>query len=88
MQARDSMKCMQYTIRKIPPALDKALKARAKQLGKSVNELALEALAQSVGEPVRRRELRRMPGSWTPADAKAFDRFLDEHRQIDAELWK
>ena len=88
MPAWDIINCMQYTIRKIPPALDKAIKARAKLLGKSVNELALEALARSVGEPVRRRELRRMPGSWTAAEAKAFDHFLAEHRAIDQELWK
>lgn len=79
---------MQYTIRNVTAALDKALKARAKQLGKSLNEVALEALARTVGEPVRRRELRRMPGSWTKSEAKAFDRFLQEQRTVDEELWK
>ena len=83
-----SIHCMQYTIRNVPAAIDRALKARAKQLGKSVNELALEALAKSVGEPVRRRNLRDMPGAWSRREASAFDRFLDDHRRIDEELWK
>ena len=79
---------MQYTIRNIPPALDKALKERAKRLGKSLNQVALEALAQSVGAPVRKRDLRSMPGAWSKRESAAFDRFLDEHRSIDPELWK
>jgi hypothetical protein len=79
---------MQYTIRNVSAALDKALKSRAKRLGKSLNEIALEALARSVGEPVRHRNLRDMPGSWSPAEARALDRFLKNHRKIDEELWK
>ena len=82
------MLCMQYTIRDIPPALDKALKDRSKQLGKSVNQLALEALARSVGQPIRRRDLSEMPGAWSRQEAGRFDRFLKEHRDIDDELWK
>lgn len=79
---------MQYTIRNIPPALDRAIKARAKQLGKSVNQVALEALSQSLGQPVRRRKLRGMPGAWSQQEARDFDRFLEQHRAIDPELWK
>lgn len=80
--------CMQYTIRNIPPELDRALKARAKKLGKSVNQLALETLSQSVDLAPRRRQLRGMPGAWSHAEARQFERDLDEHRAIDEELWK
>jgi hypothetical protein len=79
---------MQYTIRNVPPALDRALKARAKQLGKSVNQLAVEVLARSIGQPVQRRNLRGMPGRWTKKDAADFDAFMSDHRRIDDELWK
>jgi hypothetical protein len=79
---------MQYTIRNISPEMDRAIKARAKRLGKSVNQVALEALAQSLGQPVRRRDLRHMPGAWSRKEASALDRFLEEHRRIDEELWK
>jgi hypothetical protein len=74
---------MRYTIRDVSAALDKSLKDRAKRLGKSVNEIALEALERSVGEPVRYRNLRDMPGSWSRAEARALDRFLKSHRKID-----
>ena len=88
MHAYDINMCMQYTIRNIPPHLDRAIKARAKQLGKSVNRVAIEALAQSFGQPVRYRTLRGMPGAWSGRQATQFDRFLEEHRKIDKELWK
>jgi hypothetical protein len=88
MQAYDCIWCMQYTLRNIPPELDRALKARAKQLGQSVNQVAVEALARSVGQPVRRRSLHGMPGAWTKKEAKDFDRFLSARRRIDEELWK
>lgn len=79
---------MQYTIRNIPPELDRALKQRAKRMGKSINQLVLELLAHGAGTPVKRRNLRGMPGAWSKTEAARFDRFLDEHRQIDGELWK
>ena len=82
------MACMQYTIRNVPPELDRAIKARAKQLGRSVNQVALELLAQAFGQPLRYRNLRRMPGAWSVKEAGEFDRFLEEHRQIDEEQWK
>ena len=80
--------CMQYTIRNISPELDRALKARAKRLGQSVNDVALEALSQSVGATVRRRSLRDMPGAWSRREAKVFDGVLEEQRTIDEDLWK
>lgn len=79
---------MQYTLRNVPPELDRALKARAKQVGKSVNQVAVDALARSMGQPVRARSLRGMPGAWTKKDAADLDRFISEHRRIDEELWK
>jgi len=88
VQARGSIACMQYTLRNVPPELDRMLKARARQLGKSVNQVAVEALARSMGQPVRVRSLRGMPGGWSKKEAAEFDRFLAEHRRIDEELWK
>ena len=78
----------QYTIRNIPLDLDKAIKARAKRLNKSVNQVALEALANVVDRAVKKRSLRDMPGAWSKSEAERFDRFLREQRSIDEELWK
>src|SRR5690349_17082654 len=78
----------QYTIRNIPPELDRAIKARAKRLGMSINQVALEALANVVDRPIPRRSLRNMPGAWSKSEAEKFDRFLQQHRAVDEELWK
>jgi hypothetical protein len=78
----------QYAIRKIPPELDRALKKRAKQLGKSVNQLVLDALAAYVGQPPRFRDLARMPHPMTKAEHRALQVALEEQRQIDSELWQ
>ena len=82
------MFCMQYTVRSIPPDVDRAIKARARQLGKSVNQVVIEAMAQCLGLPVRRRNLRNMAGEWSREEARAFDKFLSSVRQVDEELWK
>jgi hypothetical protein len=42
---------MDLTIHEIPAELDRALQAKAKAEGKSVNQVALEALSQRAGIP-------------------------------------
>jgi hypothetical protein len=79
---------MQYTLRRIPPQVDRALRARAQKLGKSVNQVALEALAASVDQPAKYRSLRGMPGAWSKKEAADFDRFLASARVVDEELWR
>jgi hypothetical protein len=80
---------MQYTIRGIPPTVDDALRERARAAGKSLNEVALEALAEGAGvtsAPRQRRNLDDIVGTWK-AD-KAFDEAIADQDQIDEDLWK
>ena len=42
-------RCMQYTIRKLPARLDKLIRKRAKEEGKSLNTVAVEALMEAFG---------------------------------------
>jgi plasmid stability protein len=81
--------CMQYTIRGIPETLDAALRERARTAGKSLNEVAIEALAEGAGvtgAPRQRRNLDDIAGTWK-AD-KAFDEAIAAQDQIDEDLWK
>jgi hypothetical protein len=81
--------CMQYTIRKVPNSLDAVLRRRAREQGKSLNEVAVEALARGAGitgERVRQRNLRDIAGTW--AKDRAFDRALAAQDAIDKELWQ
>jgi Zn/Cd-binding protein ZinT len=58
---------MQYTLRGISRAFDKAIRRRAREKGKSLNEATLEALADGLGfgeEAVVRRDLSDIVGTW------------------------
>ena len=81
--------CVQYTVRGIPAALDAALRQRARAAGKSLNEAAVEALAEGaglIGAPRKRRSLADIAGTWK-AD-KAFDAAIAAQDQVDDDLWR
>ena len=81
--------CMQYTIRNIPNSLDEALRRSARERGKSLNEVAIDALARGAGlfgEIRSQRDLGDIAGTWHK-DA-AFDRALAEQDTIDEEMWR
>jgi len=82
---------MQYTIRNIPEALDVALRERARQERKSLNQVAVEALGSALGlglgsESVRSRDLEDLAGTWK--EDPEFDRAIADQDTIDDELWK
>lgn len=80
---------MQYTVRGIPSILDAALRQRARAAGKSLNEVAVEALAEGAGltgRPRKRRDLGDIAGTWK-AD-QAFDAALAAQDEVDEDLWR
>lgn len=80
---------MQYTVRKIPAALDKVIRGKARAEGKSMNEVALQALVQGLGlsgESVFRRDLGDIAGTWTKD--KAVEEALAAQDRVDPDLWK
>jgi plasmid stability protein len=80
---------MQYTIRNIPDPLDAALRQSARKKGKSLNEVALEALVRGAGlgeHCVPQRDLSDIAGSWR--DDPAFDEARAQQDTIDEDLWR
>jgi hypothetical protein len=80
---------MQYTIRGIPPAVDSALRDRARIAGKSLNEAAIDALAEGAGfssAPRKRRELGDIAGTWK--SDKAVEAALADQDRVDEDLWR
>jgi len=80
---------MQYTIRNVPDSLDEALRRAARARGKSLNEVAIEALARGAGvtgESRRQRDLGDIAGTWHK-DA-AFDNAVAAQDTIDEEVWR
>jgi len=81
--------CMQYTIRGMPARLDKLIRMRAKEEGKSLNTVAVEALMEAFGlrgSVPARRDLGSLVGSWV--EDPAVDEALAEQRVIDDEIWR
>ena len=81
--------CMQYTIRGIPAAVDDAIRERARAAGKSLNEAAVDALAEGAGlagAPRKRRDLGDIAGTWT-AD-RGVESALAAQDQVDGDLWR
>jgi plasmid stability protein len=79
---------MQYTIRNVPDTVDSALRRAAQTQGKSLNEVAIEALARGAGltgETLRQRDLGDIAGTWH--DDPAFDEAIVAQDSIDAEMW-
>ena len=82
-------KCMQYTIRGIPTAVDAALRQRARAGGKSLNEAAVDALTEGsgmAGKPRKRRDLGDIAGSWK--SDKAIEAALADQDRVDEDLWR
>jgi hypothetical protein len=81
--------CMQYTIRKVPDTLDEALRRAAREQGKSLNEVAIEALfrgAGLTGECERQRDLSDIAGTWRKDPA--FDDARAAQDTIDEGMWR
>ena len=83
---------MQYTLRKIPRKVDQALRRRAKTQRRSLNDVALEALAKGAGigangeEPVKHIDLSGIAGTWV--EDPIFDQIRAEHERIDPADWR
>lgn len=82
---------MQYTIRDIPPRLDVELRERARREGKSLNQVAVEALAQGVGldstiTRTPKRSLEDVAGTWKKDPAT--ERALADQDRVDPAMWK
>ena len=80
---------MQYTIRNVPNALDAALRRRAQEQRKSLNEVAIDALVRGTGfgkQRDRQRDVGDIAGTWR--SDRDFDRALAAQDTIDKELWQ
>jgi plasmid stability protein len=79
----------QYTIRGVPARVGARLRERARAEGRSMNSIAVDALARGLGVgdvEVSYNDLDDLAGTWV-ADPE-FDRVVAEMDRVDEELWK
>ena len=83
------MNSRQYTVRSIPPMVDQALRRRARQEGKSLNTVAVEALARGLDldlKPAEYPDLNGLIDTWQ--EDPGFDRAITDFERIDEEAWR
>jgi plasmid stability protein len=79
----------QYTIRGVPKRVGVRLRERARQEGRSLNSVAVDALTRGLGldaEVRRFTDLDDLAGTWI--DDPEFDRAIADMDRIDEAMWK
>ena len=79
---------VQYTLRQVPPEVDKALRDNARRQGESLNQVALVALSRGLGlgdQPVQYDDLDALAGTWE--EDPAFDAAIADQDRVDPKLW-
>jgi hypothetical protein len=81
---------VQYTVRDVPVHVDRALRRRASEEGKSLNQLLRDALAKEAGgdlaSPALHHDLDALAGTWD--DDPEFDRAIAEQDRVDEAMWR
>lgn len=91
MQKKMLSKLRAVTIRNVPPEVERAILARARERGISVNKAVVGMLKEQVGgrgEKKRYDDLDALAGIWTTQETEDFDQALREQRRPDPEIWK
>lgn len=80
---------VQYTLRQVPAAIDRALREKARKEKRSLNETTIQVLKTGLeigGTPPVHKDLDFMIGTWV--EDAAFEEAIRSQDQIDPELWK
>jgi hypothetical protein len=77
---------IQYTIRGVPPEVDRLLRRKAAKRKQSLNQLILDELTSTTTGRPQRADFTDLVGRWT-ADP-GFDEVITAQRQIDCDKWK
>ena len=93
MQAADAYNAgMQYTLRNVPEKVDELLRRKAKEQGRSLNEVAVEALSLGAGVSengrplIKRRDLRDIAGTYSYDPG--FEEAMKEQDEVDPRDWE
>jgi hypothetical protein len=77
---------VQYTVRSVPPEVDRLLRQKATQSKQSLNQVILNELTVATIGRKQKEDFSDVTGKWTPDPA--FDEIVAAQRQIDWDKWK
>lgn len=80
----------QLSIRSVDTPLAAALEEERRRTGDSLNATVLRLLRSALGieRPPLENGLRELAGSWSDAEADAFERATAMFEAVDDELWR
>jgi hypothetical protein len=80
------------TLRNIPPQVQDAIRKRAGADGLSLNRAVIRMLEEVAGQrsskPILHHDLDSLAGTWSDAEATAFEASLAEQRRVDPRFRK
>lgn len=80
---------IQYTIRNIPPAVDKVIRKRSKQSGKSFNQTVVDLLCLQTFGTIKPRPDDNFDWLYDQNSLdESFDEAIDSLSQVDKKLWQ
>ncbi len=83
----------QITIRGLAPEMEREIRKKAKETGKSLNRVILDMIYKSSGfEKGKKRtaaaSLKELAGGWSEEEASEFLESIRSCGQIDEEMWE
>ena len=81
----------QFSLRRVPPEVERRLRAVAQENSESVNAAINRILAESLGvvpEGSRKRDLSDLAGTWSEDEAAEFERATEHFGRIDEKMWE
>ncbi len=83
---KEHAESIQYTIRGVPPEVDRKLRQKAARRKQSLNQVILEELVRATEGQTKKASFADLVGTWTPDPE--FDEIIASQRRIDWEKWK
>jgi hypothetical protein len=78
---------MTISLRSLPKEVEKAIRETSHREGISLNKATLRLLEAQLHKPAKNSDFEEFLGTWSSADADAFDAALVEMRQVEAKLF-
>jgi hypothetical protein len=79
---------MTISLRKLSPDVEKAILEISRREGISLNKATLRLLEASLRKPSKNSDFEEFSGTWSNAEADAFDAALAGMRQVDPADWE
>ena len=79
---------MTISLRNLPKEVEEAIVETSHREGISLNKATLRLLEARLHKPARNPDFEEFCGTWSSAEADAFDGALAEMRQVDPEDWE